>query len=125
MSKPKFVYTTYIETTPEKLWEALTTSEFSKRYWFGTRVNLNKLVVQYRQQHAARDFAAEIVADLRDQTESGGPGTTWRVLVDLGTDLPEQRALTLLLLPPALQWSDDETGRDRVRARPRSSIWPR
>jgi len=38
MSKPEFVYTTYIETTPEKLWEALTNSEFSKRYWFGTEV---------------------------------------------------------------------------------------
>ncbi len=24
MSKPEFVHTTYIETTPEKLWEALT-----------------------------------------------------------------------------------------------------
>ena len=24
MSKPEFVYVTYIETTPEKLWEALT-----------------------------------------------------------------------------------------------------
>ena len=38
MSKPEFVYVTYIETTPEKLWEALTSSEFSKRYWFGTEV---------------------------------------------------------------------------------------
>ena len=38
MSKPEFVYTTYIETTPEKLWEALTSSEFSKRYWFGTEL---------------------------------------------------------------------------------------
>jgi uncharacterized protein YndB with AHSA1/START domain len=38
MRKPEFVYVTYIETTPEKLWEALTTSEFSKRYWFGTDV---------------------------------------------------------------------------------------
>jgi uncharacterized protein YndB with AHSA1/START domain len=36
--KPEFVYVTYIETTPEKLWEALTSSEFSKRYWFGTEV---------------------------------------------------------------------------------------
>lgn len=36
MSKPEFVYVTYIETTPEKLWEALTSSEFSKRYWFNT-----------------------------------------------------------------------------------------
>jgi uncharacterized protein YndB with AHSA1/START domain len=38
MSKPEFVYTTYIATTPEKLWEALTSSEFSKRYWFGTEL---------------------------------------------------------------------------------------
>jgi uncharacterized protein YndB with AHSA1/START domain len=38
MSKPEFVYITYIETTPEQLWEALTDSEFSKRYWFGTEV---------------------------------------------------------------------------------------
>ena len=38
MSKPEFIYTTYIETTAEKLWEALTSSEFSKRYWWGTSV---------------------------------------------------------------------------------------
>ena len=38
MSKPAFVYVIYIETTPEKLWEALTSAEFSKRYWFGTDV---------------------------------------------------------------------------------------
>ena len=38
MSKPEFVYVTYIETTPEKMWEALTSSEFSKRYWFGTEL---------------------------------------------------------------------------------------
>jgi uncharacterized protein YndB with AHSA1/START domain len=38
MSKPEFVYVTYIETTPEKLWAALTTSEFSKRYWWDTSV---------------------------------------------------------------------------------------
>ena len=38
MSKPEFVYVTYIETTPEKLWDALTSSEFTRRYWFGTEV---------------------------------------------------------------------------------------
>src|SRR6266853_517116 len=38
MRKPEFVYVTYIETTPEKLWEALTYSELSRRYWFGTDV---------------------------------------------------------------------------------------
>jgi uncharacterized protein YndB with AHSA1/START domain len=34
-SKSSFVYVTYIRTTPEKLWEALTTPEFMKQYWFG------------------------------------------------------------------------------------------
>ncbi len=32
MSRPDFVYTTYITTTPQRLWEALTTPEFSRRY---------------------------------------------------------------------------------------------
>jgi len=36
--KPEFVYVTYIETTPEKLWQALTSSEFSRRYWFDTEL---------------------------------------------------------------------------------------
>jgi uncharacterized protein YndB with AHSA1/START domain len=30
-----FVYVTYIRTTPDRLWEALTTPEFMKQYWFG------------------------------------------------------------------------------------------
>src|SRR4051812_33136456 len=38
MSKPEFVYTTYIETTAEKLWHALTDGDFHERYWFGHRV---------------------------------------------------------------------------------------
>ena len=33
--KSSFVYVTYIRTTPEELWAALTTSEFMKKYWFG------------------------------------------------------------------------------------------
>jgi uncharacterized protein YndB with AHSA1/START domain len=38
MSKPEFVYVTYIETTPEKLWQALTDPDFTERYWFGMRL---------------------------------------------------------------------------------------
>ena len=38
MTKPEFIYVSYIETTPEKLWEALTSSKFTKRYWFDTEV---------------------------------------------------------------------------------------
>jgi DNA-binding transcriptional ArsR family regulator/uncharacterized protein YndB with AHSA1/START domain len=33
MNKPEFVYTTYIRTTPERLWQGLTDPAFTKRYW--------------------------------------------------------------------------------------------
>ena len=33
MDKPSFVYTTYINTTPERLWQALTDPAFTQRYW--------------------------------------------------------------------------------------------
>jgi len=35
MGQSKFVYVTYIRTTPQKLWDALTRPEFQKQYWFG------------------------------------------------------------------------------------------
>ena len=35
MSKSEFVYVTYIRTTADKLWQALTSPEFTKQYWFG------------------------------------------------------------------------------------------
>jgi DNA-binding transcriptional ArsR family regulator/uncharacterized protein YndB with AHSA1/START domain len=33
MDKPSFVYTTFIKTTPERLWQALTDPSFTTRYW--------------------------------------------------------------------------------------------
>jgi uncharacterized protein YndB with AHSA1/START domain len=38
MSKPEFVYVTYIKTTPEKLWHALTAPEMTRLYWFGAHL---------------------------------------------------------------------------------------
>ena len=35
MTGDRFVYVTYIRTTPEKLWEALLSPEFTRTYWFG------------------------------------------------------------------------------------------
>jgi uncharacterized protein YndB with AHSA1/START domain len=38
MDHPKTVYVTYIATTAERLWQALTQAEFTTRYFFGLRV---------------------------------------------------------------------------------------
>jgi uncharacterized protein YndB with AHSA1/START domain len=36
MAESRFVYVTYIRTTPEKLWQALIDPEFTRRYWVAT-----------------------------------------------------------------------------------------
>lgn len=36
MTGSRFVYVTYIRTTPEKLWAALIAPEFTRQYWAGT-----------------------------------------------------------------------------------------
>ena len=37
----QFVYVTYIRATPEKIWEALTTPEFQRKFWFGMHLESN------------------------------------------------------------------------------------
>jgi uncharacterized protein YndB with AHSA1/START domain len=39
MSKPSFVYVTYIRATPERVWQALTKADLTEKYWFGYRVS--------------------------------------------------------------------------------------
>ena len=36
MAESEFVYVTYIRTTPEKLWRALTEPEFTRKFWVDT-----------------------------------------------------------------------------------------
>ncbi len=35
-AESEFVYVTFIRTTPEKLWQALTEPEFTRKFWVGT-----------------------------------------------------------------------------------------
>ena len=38
MAKPQFVYVTYIRSTPEKVWAALTDPQTVRKFWFGMNV---------------------------------------------------------------------------------------
>src|SRR5437868_10961371 len=42
--KPLTVYTIYIAATPERVWEALTSAEFSRKYFFGNSVEVEQRV---------------------------------------------------------------------------------
>lgn len=35
----EFIYTTYIRTTPEKVWQAITTPEFTRQYWANENIS--------------------------------------------------------------------------------------
>lgn len=37
MAESSFIYVTYIKTTPQQLWTALISPEFTRKYWFGIR----------------------------------------------------------------------------------------
>ena len=41
MSKPVFVYVTYIASTPENVFKALTSSETTAKFWFGNAATSN------------------------------------------------------------------------------------
>jgi uncharacterized protein YndB with AHSA1/START domain len=38
--KPKTIYVTYIAATPEKVWQALTSADFTRQYLFGSSVDI-------------------------------------------------------------------------------------
>lgn len=87
-----------------------------KRYWFGAKPTLNKLVVQYRHQSDAENFEVQILEDLRAEAKKLAiSGVTWRTIVDPGEGLPEQKALTLLILPPSLAWDENGENNEAVR----------
>jgi len=81
MTKPSFVYVTYIATTPERLWAALTQPEFTERYMFGRRVEST-----WVQGAPVRYWGREgTVSDSGDVIECDPPRRlviTWRVEFD-------------------------------------------
>ena len=64
MSKQRQLYTVYIRTTPEKLWQALTQADRTQHYFFKTRVESawNKgASIQYKMPDGALAVDGEVV----------------------------------------------------------------
>lgn len=54
MTNPEFIYTTYIQTTPEKLWNAITNPEFTHQYWAGNE-NVSDWQKGSKWEHIAKE----------------------------------------------------------------------
>jgi len=64
-TKPEFVYTTYIRTTPEKLWAALTDNDVIPRYWFGNAIKstwgVGESVQSFDKDDGSLDWDGEVL----------------------------------------------------------------
>lgn len=67
MARSTFVYVTYIRTTPERLWSALTDREFMKQWWFGNYAECepSKLIV------AVSGGWPKVLSNLKSVLETG------------------------------------------------------
>ncbi len=54
MEKPQFVYVTYIRTTPQKVWDAVTRPEFTRQYW-GDKSNFSDWRQGSKWKHMGAD----------------------------------------------------------------------
>lgn len=85
MNKPSFVYVTYIATTPQKLWEALTDNEMIKNYW-GRHRNVSDWKIGSRWEH--QDYDDPKTIDLVGKVLESAPPSklvlTWSFPQDEG-----------------------------------------
>jgi uncharacterized protein YndB with AHSA1/START domain len=58
-AKPVYIYVTYIATTAEKLWAALTDGETQPKYWYGHR-NITDWKVGSRWEQRVADAAGQL-----------------------------------------------------------------
>jgi uncharacterized protein YndB with AHSA1/START domain len=76
MTKPSFVYVTYIATTPDKVYRALVDTEITRQYWLGgsgpARVNVSDWKPGSRWEHT-RDDATRTVDVVGTVVENAPP----------------------------------------------------
>src|SRR5262249_55430431 len=75
--RPTFVYVTFIESTPERVWEALTDAEQSGRYWGHSNVSDWARGSQWEHQRIDGSGIADVVGVVEDATPPTRLVTTW------------------------------------------------
>src|ERR1700722_12025094 len=83
--KPMTVYTIYIASTPEKVWQALTSAEFSRKYFFGNAVEIDlKVGGAYivRKPDGALHISGEVVECVHNRKLTVTFNVNWPALIE-------------------------------------------
>ncbi|WP_394761400.1 SRPBCC family protein [Phenylobacterium sp.] len=75
MAKPTYVYVTYILSTPEKVWEALTDATISASYW--QRENVSDWKVGSSWEHRLPGKSADVIGKVLESDPPRRLVTSW------------------------------------------------
>jgi uncharacterized protein YndB with AHSA1/START domain len=128
MTKPKFVYVTYISSTPENVFNALTDPEMTRQYWVHHR-NASDWKAGSEWRHEDYDNASlvDIVGAVVERTPPKTLVITWAFPADTGNAAKTSR-VTFTVEPwntvVRLTVTHDELEPDSPMLRGVSSGWP-
>jgi len=83
--KPHTIYTIYVAATPEKVWQALTTAEFSRKYFSGFAVELEEKVggrFVLRAPDGSEHITGEVIACDRPRRLTVTFNVNWPGLIE-------------------------------------------
>src|SRR5215471_5348078 len=83
--KPTLVYAIYIKSTPEKVWQALTTGEVSAKYFFGNSVEVDERIggaYVVRTPDGARHISGEVIECERPRKLTVTFNVNWPTLIE-------------------------------------------
>ena len=75
--KPTFVYTIYIESTPEAVWHALTDADLTAEYWGHSNVSDWKVGSRWEHQRTDGTHIADVVGTVVESSPPKRLVTTW------------------------------------------------
>lgn len=82
MANPEFIYTTYIKTTPEKVWAAITNPEFTRQYWLQEIASDWKKGSKWQMLNNDKERTAKIVGEVLECTPPTRLVLTWAQAAD-------------------------------------------
>jgi uncharacterized protein YndB with AHSA1/START domain/DNA-binding transcriptional ArsR family regulator len=75
--KPTFVYVTYIESTPERVWDALTDADLTAKYWGHSNVSDWRVGSTWEHQRTDGSGIADVVGEVVESVAPKRLVTTW------------------------------------------------
>jgi uncharacterized protein YndB with AHSA1/START domain len=91
MEKQKFVYVTYIESTPEKVWDALSDPEMTRQYWGHKNASDWKVGSKWEHQDYFDDMAVDIAGEVVERTPPHRLVVTWAAPADVDNKAKHSR----------------------------------